>query len=607
MLNHIKATRVVLLTFSVVCFQNFSHAQLNAATIGCASDLGANCFIITPDTQLQSGGVWYDNPIDFATDFKIYYQNNFGTKDVNGADGMALVFKTDSFPLIGGTGGGIGYQGILNSLIIEFDTYMNLGYGDKSADHIAIMSNGIASHLANSSLTGQVQASLSSVNIEDGKEHEVKIVWTAKTKTLEVYFDCDLRLSLTKDLKTDIFGGDDSIFFGFVGSTGGLSNIHKVCFNSISFVENLNLTDATICAGDTVLIDATIPSGVTYTWSPATGVSDPMTPNPILSPTSTTNYTVSITDVCGDATFEDVLITVTPNIIPYFIQIDPVCVESDSPFVNTSINGIAGSWSPAFDASTTTYTFTADSGQCANTTTMNILFNPTITPTFTAVKEVCVGSVLSPLATTSNEGITGSWTPSLNNLETTLYTFIPDSKQCAGSTTMMINVKAISALTITAKKLASDFDSNQIISVSAAGGSGSYEYQLDGGVWQSSSTFEYLTGCRAYNVAVRDALGCSAIAETSVKIMQYPKFFTPNGDGYNDTWSIKCLKGDTSAMISIFDRYGKLLSQFKPSQTTWNGLLNGAMLSGSDYWFSVNYLNNNNTEAQFKSHFSLRH
>ena len=64
--------------------------------------------------------------------------------------------------------------------------------------------------------------------------------------------------------------------------------------------------------------------------------------------------------------------------------------------------------------------------------------------------------------------------------------------------------------------------------------------------------------------------------------MQYPKFFTPNGDGYNDTWSIKCLKDDTSAMISIFDRYGKLLSQFKPSQTAWNGILNGAMLAGTD-------------------------
>ena len=98
-----------------------------------------------------------------------------------------------------------------------------------------------------------------------------------------------------------------------------------------------------------------------------------------------------------------------------------------------------------------------------------------------------------------------------------------------------------------------------------------------------------------------------ATAETIVSILEYPKFFTPNGDGYNDTWNIKCLKDDPSARVSIFDRYGKLLSQFKPSQNAWNGVLNGSMLAGTDYWFSVYYMNNSDVETQFKSHFSLRH
>tara|TARA_B110000967_G_C18300103_1_gene277940 strand:- start:37 stop:354 length:318 start_codon:yes stop_codon:yes gene_type:complete len=101
MLNSNKATLIVLLTFTAVCFQNFSHAQLNATTVGSASDLVGNCFVITPDLLQLVGGVWYDNPIDFANDFKIYYQSNFGTKDVNGTDGMALVFKTDATVVIG--------------------------------------------------------------------------------------------------------------------------------------------------------------------------------------------------------------------------------------------------------------------------------------------------------------------------------------------------------------------------------------------------------------------------------------------------------------------------------------------------------------------------
>ena len=131
---------------------------------------------------------------------------------------MSLVFKTDATAVIGADGGGIGYQGILNSLIVEFDTYMNLGYGDITEDHVAIMSNGVSNHFSDSSLTEQVQASATNANIEDGIDHNVKIVWIASTKTLEVYFDCDLRLSVTKDLKTDIFVYFTCLFVVFFNS-----------------------------------------------------------------------------------------------------------------------------------------------------------------------------------------------------------------------------------------------------------------------------------------------------------------------------------------------------------------------------------------------------
>ena len=103
------------------------------------------------------------------------------------------------------------------------------------------------------------------------------------------------------------------MFFGFVGSTGGLSNLHQVCFNSISFVDNLVLQPQTICIGESAQVDAEIPSGNTYTWSPSTGVSDVNIPNPTLSPNTTTTYTVTIEDECGEATIESVEITVTPQ------------------------------------------------------------------------------------------------------------------------------------------------------------------------------------------------------------------------------------------------------------------------------------------------------
>ena len=77
----------IFLWISLLCF-SFSidgFAQLNAIWIGDATSLGNNCYRITDQVDWQVGGVWYDNPIDFAEDFTIDYKNNFGSNDANGA------------------------------------------------------------------------------------------------------------------------------------------------------------------------------------------------------------------------------------------------------------------------------------------------------------------------------------------------------------------------------------------------------------------------------------------------------------------------------------------------------------------------------------------
>ena len=137
-----------ILIFSILlCICNFQiSAQLNDTIIGDAENLGGNCFLITPDSTGKRGGIWYDNPIDFSNDFTIYYQNNFGDRDASGADGMALVFKTTPDAVIGTGGGYIGYGGINNSLIVEFDTWKNGNQGDPFYDHLAITKNGNPSH-----------------------------------------------------------------------------------------------------------------------------------------------------------------------------------------------------------------------------------------------------------------------------------------------------------------------------------------------------------------------------------------------------------------------------------------------------------------------------
>jgi hypothetical protein len=73
------------------------------------------------------------------------------------------------------------------------------------------------------------------------------------------------------------------------------------------------------------------------------------------------------------------------------------------------------------------------------------MINPIRTPAFTQVDAICSGEALSDLPVISNNGITGTWSPALNNTATTTYTFVPDaSETCAVSQSMTITVSSIS-------------------------------------------------------------------------------------------------------------------------------------------------------------------
>ncbi|MNX53122.1 hypothetical protein D3C86_838130 [compost metagenome] len=83
--------------------------------------------------------------------------------------------------------------------------------------------------------------------------------------------------------------------------------------------------------------------------------------------------------------------------------------------------------------------------------------------------------------------------------------------------------------------------------------------------------------------------------------LPYPKFFTPNGDGYNDTWTIDFAYLAPNTGIRIFDRYGKFIKELH-SNTAWDGNYLGSQEVASDYWFTVTRLNG----TEFRGHFSLK-
>ena len=199
-----------------------------------------------------------------------------------------------------------------------------------------------------------------------------------------------------------------------------------------------------LCPSQTATVTATpgSPGTYSYAWTVPAGV-----PNPgnVASFTTTIagTYSVVITNLTTGSVSASSSGTVTAYTVetPVFNQINPICSGNTLTLPTTSTNGITGTWSPAVDNSqTTTYTFTPTSNPCATTASMTVVVTPRPTPLFTQIAPICEGNTLGALPTTSTNGFTGTWTPALNNTQTTTYTFTPISGECATTTTMTIVV-----------------------------------------------------------------------------------------------------------------------------------------------------------------------
>ncbi|GGG43299.1 T9SS type B sorting domain-containing protein [Bizionia arctica] len=157
---------------------------------------------------------------------------------------------------------------------------------------------------------------------------------------------------------------------------------------------------------------------------------------------------------------------------------------------------------------------------------------------------------------------------------------------------------------ITAETTSQSFSSSNNIEVTIVG-LGNYLISLDYGAWQSDTAFQNVSGGE-HEIRVRDTYSCNELIY-ELTVIDYPKIFTPNNDGYNDTWNLYGIQDQPNTIINIFDRYGKLIKQLTPKSSGWDGTFNGEILSSDDYWFTVEYTDTKDSVRKvFKSHFSLK-
>lgn len=129
--------------------------------------------------------------------------------------------------------------------------------------------------------------------------------------------------------------------------------------------------------------------------------------------------------------------------------------------------------------------------------------------------------------------------------------------------------------------------------------SGQYSYSLDNINFQDSNTFiGLLPG--DYIVYIKDNNGCDSTPQ-EVTLLDYPRYFTPNNDGFNDVWKISNSHSEPNIKLSVFDRYGRLVKVLQ-GNNSWDGTVNGQQLPADDYWFVITRENG----KTFRGHFSLK-
>ena len=202
----------------------------------------------------------------------------------------------------------------------------------------------------------------------------------------------------------------------------------------------------------------------------------------------------------------------------------------------------------------------------------------------------------------------------------------------SGETTQTIAVNAIGSYTVTVTNNVTNCSNTRFFTIEASNiatideivikdgqlqnnsitvltsGEGEYEYALENedGITTPFQTLNAFIKLKPgiYKIYIRDIKNNCGTINDQVSIIGFPLYFTPNGDNVNDTWHFygASKKLQTNATVFIYDRFGKLITQIKPSGSGWDGTFNGKPLPQSDYWFSVKLQDG----REYKNHFTLK-
>ncbi len=362
------------------------------------------------------------------------------------------------------------------------------------------------------------------------------------------------------------------------------------------------LGSASICAGLSTQLNAT--GGSTYSWTPATSLSNASIVNPIATPGTTTTYTVTGTTVNGCSAQAPVTVTVLPK--PVITKTNDTTICKSTSVQLQATGGTTYSWTPAASlsnpnianpvatptAAVTKYYVTVTNNPvnaCKSTDSVKVTIKADPVFTVSPAQATCQGIAAqlnasggdiflwSPAALVSNASIAN---PLTATSATTNYSVTITESVCNISKTLSTLITVNPAPQVTATR-SNDIDCSFDFSNLLATGAQQYTWAPVTGLSNSTiyNPISKPTTTTQYIVTGTNAYGCTdtgkvtvAVTTIGASLYSMPNTFTPNGDGKNDCFGIKYWGIVEQLEFSIFNRYGERVFYTTDPYQCWNGL-----------------------------------
>jgi gliding motility-associated-like protein len=408
---------------------------------------------------------------------------------------------------------------------------------------------------------------------------------------------------------------------GYIVEYGGMPGdpaLQIATSTTITILQIKGTTPASRCDSGKVTLQATSSDGTVNWYDTATGGKLLATGNSFLTPNLSTTTTYYV-DAGANCSAPRTAITATINTIPTIIATNsPVstCLGETVTLEATASTGNIN-WYSSLTSSTvigngtsltvsnvnqnTTYFAEAINNGCTNG--KRILVEVTIyTPPVVMDQQVTLCKFRSVTLDAQTPNMIYRWSTGETTATITVAT--------AGIYTVDVTSPAPENCTSRKKITVVEHDSPKIDSIDVNGttvviylkkSEDYFEYSVDGINYQTSNVFFNVTS-GLQNAYVREINLCGIDSATFI-ILIAPTFFTPNNDSYNDVWEIKGLINYPGAQVSIFDRYGKLITNLNATNQSWDGTFNRSFSPAADYWYVLKI---DNISLVKKGHFSLK-